>query len=122
MSIDLAVIKKRLEDKRSELQREIAGLTEAHRQPVDSIEASQGPNDFEEVALDLSETVLEQSIQGNEKSLLDAVQSALERIATDTYGICTNCGQPIPDRRLEALPWASLCMRCESKLANQNQG
>ena len=52
MSIDLKAMKSRLEAKRDELQRNIAGLTEAHPQPVDPIEASEGPQDFEEVAVD----------------------------------------------------------------------
>jgi hypothetical protein len=32
-----------------------------------------------------------------------------------TYGMCTNCGQAIPEKRLEALPWASLCVTCEQE-------
>ncbi|MFL5662533.1 MAG: TraR/DksA C4-type zinc finger protein [Ktedonobacteraceae bacterium] len=28
-------------------------------------------------------------------------------------GIWSNCGQPIPEKRLEALPWATLCVTCE---------
>lgn len=49
-----------------------------------------------------------------EEQLLD-VNRALNRIEEGTYGICTNCGQPIQAERLEALPWADLCIDCQRK-------
>ncbi len=36
-----------------------------------------------------------------------------------TYGICSNCGQPIPEKRLEAIPWATLCVTCEPELGSE---
>jgi RNA polymerase-binding protein DksA len=49
-----------------------------------------------------------------EEQLLD-IDRALERIDEGTYGICTNCGKPIQAERLEALPWAELCIDCQRK-------
>lgn len=49
-----------------------------------------------------------------EEQLLD-VNKALERIEEGTYGICTNCGEPILSERLEALPYAQLCIDCQRK-------
>ena len=120
MSIDLKAMKSRLEAKRDELQRNIAGLTEAHPQPVDPIEASEGPQDFEEVAVDFLETQQEQSILVNEQALLTEVQRALERIDQGTYGLCLNCGQPIPEKRLEAIPWAAYDVKCQAQLEQKN--
>src|SRR5947207_3662072 len=120
MSIDLKAMKSRLEAKRDELQRNIAGLTEAHPQPVDPIEASEGPQDFEEVAVDFLETQQEQSLLVNEQALLTEVQSALERIENGTYGKCIDCGQPIPEKRLEAIPWAARCVKDEERLEESN--
>ncbi len=45
-----------------------------------------------------------------ELRLLDA---ALSRIESGTYGSCVLCGEPIPDARLEAIPWARYCMDCQ---------
>ena len=56
---------------------------------------------------------MDQAILDNEKTLLTEVQQALARIENGTYGICSNCRQPIPEQRLEALPWATLCVVCE---------
>ena len=120
MSIDLDAMKSRLEAKRDELQRNISALTEAHPQPVDPIEASEGPQDFEEVAVDFLETQQEQSLLVNEQALLTEVQRALERIDQGTYGQCLNCGQPIPEKRLEAIPWAAYDVKCQAQLEQKN--
>jgi DnaK suppressor protein len=120
MSINLKDARQRLEAKRKELQESIAGLTEAHPTPVGAIEAGEGPQDFEEIAVDFLETQQEQSLLVNEQALLAEVESALKRIDQGTYGKCTNCGQPIPEKRLEALPWASRDVKCEEQLEQRN--
>lgn len=42
------------------------------------------------------------------------IDRALEKIEAGTYGLCEQCGQPIPDARLQALPAAALCVACKS--------
>ena len=42
------------------------------------------------------------------------IDRALSKIEAGTYGLCEQCGQPIPDARLEALPQAALCVACKS--------
>jgi len=44
---------------------------------------------------------------------LRLVEEALERVSTGDYGICLACKRPIPQKRLEALPWARYCVACE---------
>src|SRR2546423_14118378 len=100
MTINLEQIKQRLEAKRAELQESIKGLTEAHPEPVGAIEASEGSQDFEEIAVDFLETQQEQSLLVNQQALLTEVEQALERIEQGTYGKCVDCGQPIPERRV----------------------
>ena len=106
-------MRKRLEEKQAEIQQHIAALTGSPAPPEDAISASDGVVEPEEEAVDLQETDVEQAILDNEKALLAEVQQALVRIDHGTYGICSNCGQPIPKKRLEALPWATLCLVCE---------
>ncbi|SRR6266849_793045 len=120
MAIDLKVMKKRLEDKQAELQRSLAGLTEAQPQPVDPIEANEGAPDVEEVAVDFLEMQQEQSIRVNEQALLTEVQEALKRIEQGTYGKCVVCGRPIPEKRLEAIPWAARDVEHEAALEQRN--
>src|SRR5439155_26403952 len=120
MTINLEQIKQRLEAKRAELQENIKGLTEAHPRPVGPIEASEGPQDFEDVAVDFLETQQEQSILVNQQALLTEVEDALKRIEDGTYGKCVNCGRPIPEKRLEAIPWAARDIKCEQELEQKN--
>ena len=48
-----------------------------------------------------------------ERRLAD-IDNALARIADGVYGICDTCSNAIPPRRLEALPFATLCVQCQS--------
>lgn len=120
MTINVEKMQERLEAKRDELQTEIAGLTEAHPTPVDPVEANDGPQDFEDIAVDFLEIQGEQSLLVNEQALLTEVLGALKRIDEGTYGLCVNCGQPIPEKRLEALPWAERDVKCEAQLEQRN--
>lgn len=49
----------------------------------------------------------------HERKELGAVQSALDRIDSGEYGMCTRCDAPVGHARLEALPEAALCIRCQ---------
>ena len=44
---------------------------------------------------------------------LELVDAALDRLSAGTFGLCLRCGRPIPDERLEVLPWAAFCVRCQ---------
>ena len=48
------------------------------------------------------------------ESRLTDIDNALARLVTGTYGTCADCSKPIPPRRLEALPFATLCVSCQS--------
>jgi RNA polymerase-binding transcription factor DksA len=47
-------------------------------------------------------------------SRLAEIERALVRLADGSYGNCETCSQAIPPRRLEALPFATLCVPCQS--------
>jgi DnaK suppressor protein len=46
---------------------------------------------------------------------LENIQAAVQRLEEGTYGLCAACGEPIPPARLEALPYACLCVRCQAQ-------
>jgi len=48
-------------------------------------------------------------------SNLRDVERALAKMDAGTYGTCERCGKPIGPERLEALPWAVLCIECKQK-------
>ena len=45
------------------------------------------------------------------------VEHALERLENGTYGRCEGCAVPMPFERLEAIPWARLCVACPARRA-----
>jgi DnaK suppressor protein len=47
-----------------------------------------------------------------EKDRVEAIDRALRKIETGSYGFCEKCGDRIDDARLEAVPWAPLCISC----------
>jgi DnaK suppressor protein len=58
---------------------------------------------------------IDYTLGDNAEQVLSEIDGALMRIEDGTYGICVNCGQEIPRERLEANPWASLCIDCKRK-------
>ena len=55
------------------------------------------------------------SLLGSENDTLDQIEAAIERIEDGSYGRCEECGGKIPKSRLEALPYAALCVCCDSQ-------
>ena len=47
---------------------------------------------------------------------LKLVDAALDRMGCEDYGVCTDCGDPISFRRLEAIPWAIRCVACQERV------
>jgi RNA polymerase-binding transcription factor DksA len=52
------------------------------------------------------------SLMENEGVTLEQIESSLERIEAGIYGQCEECGVKIPKARLNAIPYATLCVRC----------
>jgi DnaK suppressor protein len=52
----------------------------------------------------------------NEEQVLGEIADALERIQQRKFGLCEECHHPIPDARLEALPYARHCVACARML------
>ncbi len=59
------------------------------------------------------------SMQVHLTQLLGRVDAALRAIEDGNYGRCVSCGSNIPRERLEAVPYASRCVRCQSRLENR---
>jgi DnaK suppressor protein len=52
--------------------------------------------------------------------LLRAIEDALTRIRNDRFGICEECGEPISNARLEAVPWTRWCRDCKARQDAKN--
>jgi len=54
--------------------------------------------------------------------LVRRLRSALDRIEDGTYGICRECEEEIAPKRLKAIPWAELCVRCQEAADQSARG
>jgi DnaK suppressor protein len=54
------------------------------------------------------------SLKERERNLLKQIDEALARLATNRYGICEECGEEIPLRRLQVRPMTTLCITCKT--------
>ncbi|HLN03574.1 MAG TPA: TraR/DksA family transcriptional regulator [Bryobacteraceae bacterium] len=49
---------------------------------------------------------------------LRMIEEALDRIEAGDYGVCLGCEEPIPGKRLQAVPWAKYCVTCQQEMSN----
>lgn len=111
---DLREIKKQIEGElrklRAEYEQTLASLDELQRQATDTAgddQADTGSKTFEREQ--------EMSIAANRLDLITQMEHAIHRIDNKTYGMCENCGKPIPKARLQAFPSATLCVTCKTR-------
>ncbi|BER92740.1 TraR/DksA family transcriptional regulator [Atrimonas thermophila] len=74
------------------------------------LKESRDEGDFGQGTLDME---IEVSSLESLQNILQLVERALRKIEKGTYGICEQCRRPINKARLEALPYATLCMECQ---------
>jgi RNA polymerase-binding transcription factor len=53
---------------------------------------------------------------------LRLIQEALDRLQGGEYGVCLSCEEPIPAKRLQAVPWAKYCVKCQERIADDAPG
>lgn len=73
-------------------------------------EATQDPADM---AANAYTKELLVSMSANDRQLLTLIDEALKRIEDGEYGACVHCGDPVLERRLDAVPWARYCLKCQ---------
>jgi RNA polymerase-binding transcription factor len=110
--VEIAAIRRELEARRAELQAELDGLTTVTRDPTATIGFGKRVGEGTNEAIGRIERV------GQADALaakLAGVDRALTKLDDGTYGLCDRCGRVIADERLEALPWAVLCLSCSAR-------
>jgi len=103
-----------LMDKRQELMQEITGnlgasLTEDQRRRLESA-MDVGDQSLMDLDRELGISLME--MRNKRRQLID---EALARLEDSTYGLCDECGVEINEKRLAAVPFAKLCVACQSK-------
>ena len=70
-------------------------------------------NNIAETATATLDREIDYTLEENSEHVLAEIDGALKRIEEGTYGICVNCGKPIAEERLTAIPWATYCIDCK---------
>jgi DnaK suppressor protein len=109
----LADLKHRLEAERERLRSEIAEVAALPAEYRPTRESYYG-NHLADTATDTFEEEKALALEAHLLGMLTKVEDALTRFASGTYGSCDICGQAIVPERLEALPYATTCMRCSA--------
>ncbi|MFA6190456.1 MAG: TraR/DksA C4-type zinc finger protein [Candidatus Staskawiczbacteria bacterium] len=108
-------LKKTLEDQKESLQKELESFAKKDPNVKDNWDAKY-PNredtDKDEDADGVGEYENKVALERNLESKLKDVNSALEKIENNTYGICEGCGKKIDEERLLACPDAKTCLKC----------
>ena len=78
-------------------------------------------NHLADDATDIAEQERDLALIGTLQERMREVDRALERLEAGAYGICDRCGQPIASERLEARPFATLCVNCQSQVDRQRR-
>lgn len=71
--------------------------------------------DMADQASGTNEVHIQLKLRQTDAKILQAIEEALERIDKGTYGQCRDCGEPIAEARLNAIPWTRVCIRCKEK-------
>ena len=62
-----------------------------------------------------NEVHIQLKLKQTDAKILQAIDDALHRIEDGSYGICRDCGEPIAEARLKAIPWTRVCITCKER-------
>jgi DnaK suppressor protein len=114
--LDVGQLRKKLEGQRQEALQFLRQLDQETRS-LDLDEATQDPADRCVTSIS-KESLFERSSQ--RRTVLRLIESALRRIEDGSFGICAGCGDQVPARRLQALPWTQFCLRCQEAIEEES--
>jgi DnaK suppressor protein len=95
--VDSEQARKRLAEERARIERELAEHGGG---------SSDEPEDSGDQADELVQASTDSALREDAEQTLEAIERAEQRLEEGTYGKSVISGEPIPDERLEALPWA----------------
>ena len=110
-------MKQKLLDMKKELLVSLAANDADFRQIAESMEA----RDSIDIAADDIDRKMLETVGIKNYNQLKLIDSALDRIQQNKYGLCVKCGKKINPERLEAIPYALLCINCKTEEERKNR-
>jgi len=84
-------------------------------------EEKEGTGDLVDQATDDYTNEFLNNLSAADLKILRLIDSAIERIQKDDYGVCQDCGEDISPKRLKAVPWAEFCLNCQEKKEKEEE-
>ena len=106
------------------VKKQLLSLREEYTRRIDAIEIEthhkEEPveKDFEEQATQSENDDVLAALDDEAQRMVMQIDTALSRIDQGNYGICKGCGEPIPDNRLQAAPFVTMCISCAEKASD----
>jgi RNA polymerase-binding protein DksA len=111
VTVDVDLFRSRLQDERVRVVSAIENLRRGNPGSMgDEVGESSLDNHQAETASVTTDREIDHSLEENEERVLTAIDAALARIESGTYGHCERCGKVIEEERLQAIPYATLCI------------
>ena len=105
----------------SRLKSEIIDNLVASNEDFKEIVEGMDPKDVADIASDDIDRKMIEALGSQELKRLKLIDSALTRIEQGKYGLCIKCSKKIPQDRLEAIPYALMCIECKSADERRNR-
>ena len=80
-----------------------------------SMENNTRQGDMADQASGNNEVHIQLKLKQTDAKILQAIDEALMRIEKGSFGVCKDCGEPIAEARLKAIPWTRSCITCKEK-------
>jgi RNA polymerase-binding protein DksA len=106
-----------LQEQKSELMANLVANSNDFKEIVEGMD----PKDLADIASDDIDRKMIEALGSQELKRLRLIDSALTRIKQGKYGYCIKCDRRIPPDRLEALPYALMCIECKSEEERRNR-
>ncbi len=108
----------KLEEQKKTILESLAAQNADYKKIVESGDAT---GDVIDVASDVIDGQLLESLGTQDANRLQQIKNALDRIKQGKYGLCLKCGKEIPRERLETLPYAFMCVDCKTHDERRNR-
>jgi RNA polymerase-binding protein DksA len=103
------------------LKKEIIDTLMSNNEDFRAIVEGLDPKDFADIASDDMDRKMLETIGSKDMKRMRLIDSALTRIEQGKYGMCMKCGKKIPKERLQAIPYALMCIECQSADERRNR-
>jgi len=111
----------KMEKSLTEQKREIISNLLVSNEDFKEIVEAMDPKDLADVASDDIDRKMIEAIGSQDLKRLRMIESALTRVKQGKYGLCMKCGKKIPHERLEAIPYALMCIECKTAEEKRNR-